>query len=284
MKKKILHILHGREKQITKDDVVRQPLPHMDFRFANPFIVLHHLGPKEITPGQQLRMHPHPHRGFAPVTFMLQGEGYHQDSAGHSEIIKAGDVQWMFAGKGILHSEGPTAELSYKGGIQELIQLWVNVPAGNKFDEPTYQSATKAGQPNVLKQAGVNLRLVSGSFDGQTGPIKTIMPVITVIGEVENGKTLQLSTTPGYWTLIYVIKGSICINQESIAQHNLIVFEKDNEEVILIAETDTQILLLSAEPIDEPIAAKDNFVMNTSAGIDQAIADYKSGMFGSLES
>ena len=128
MKKRIDHILEGREKQITKEETVRQPLPHSDFRFANPFIVLHHLGPSAIAPGQELRIHPHPHRGFSPVTFQLQGEGYHKDSAGHNSVIKAGDVQWMFAGKGILHSEGPTANLLQKGGTQELLQLWVNVP------------------------------------------------------------------------------------------------------------------------------------------------------------
>lgn len=282
MKKKIKHILLGREKQITREDSVRQPLPHMDFRFANPFIVLHHLGPKQIEPGQQLRIHPHPHRGFAPVTFMLQGEGYHKDSAGHNETVKAGDAQWMFAGKGILHSEGPTQELSTQGGAQELLQLWVNVPAANKFDEPSYQSATKEQQPLVLEQDGVSLRLVSGQFDGKTGPLQSITPVISVVGEIAKGKTVQIAATPGYWTLLYIVKGCLSVNLETVNQYNLVVFEKDNEEIILSAEEDTQILFLSAEPIDEPVAAKDNFVMNTAEEIEQAMADYKSGVFGSL--
>ncbi|MDB4999590.1 MAG: Pirin-related protein [Mucilaginibacter sp.] len=282
MKKKIQHILAGREKQITKEDIVRQPLPHMDFRFANPFIVLHHMGPKDITPNQELRIHPHPHRGFAPVTFQLQGEGYHKDSAGHDEIIEAGDVQWMFAGKGILHSEGPTKNMLEKGGVQELIQLWINVPKANKWDEPTYQSATKQQQPQVLQQDGVNLRLASGSYDGKTGPLKSFTPVISIVGEVEQGKQVQFMATPGYWTLLYIAKGRVNINQETVEQYNLVVFEKDNEEVILTAEEDTQILFLSAEPIDEPVAAKDNFVMNTAEETNQAIEDYKNGVFGSL--
>jgi redox-sensitive bicupin YhaK (pirin superfamily) len=282
MKKKIQHILAGREKQITKEDIVRQPLPHMDFRFANPFIVLHHMGPKDITPNQELRIHPHPHRGFAPVTFQLQGEGYHKDSAGHDEIIKAGDVQWMFAGKGILHSEGPTKNMLEKGGVQELIQLWINVPKANKWDEPTYQSATKQQQPQVLQQDGVNLRLASGSYDGKTGPLKSFTPVISIVGDVEQGKQVQFMATPGYWTLLYIAKGRVNINQETVEQYNLVVFEKDNEEVILTAEEDTQILFLSAEPIDEPVAAKDNFVMNTAEETNQAIEDYKNGVFGSL--
>jgi redox-sensitive bicupin YhaK (pirin superfamily) len=283
MKKKIQHILAGREKQITKDETVRQPLPHMDFRFANPFIVLHHMGPKQITPGQELRIHPHPHRGFAPVTFQLQGEGYHKDSAGHDGIIKAGDVQWMFAGKGVLHSEGPTAELLNNGGTQELIQLWINVPQANKWDEPSYQLATNAQLPKVLQEDGINLRLASGSYDGKIGPLKSYTPIVSIIGEIAQGKQVQLMATPGYWTLLYIAKGSVTVSQETIDQYNLIVFEKDNEEIILTAEEDAQILFLSAEPIEEPVAAKDNFVMNTAEETNHAIEDYKNGVFGTLE-
>lgn len=282
MQKKIEHILLGREKQITKEEKVRQPLPHKDFRFANPFIVLHHMGPQTIAPGGEFRIHPHPHRGFSPVTFQLQGEGYHMDNAGHEEIIRAGDVQWMFAGKGLLHSEGPTAELLKAGGTQELIQIWVNVPAAHKWDEPSYQSATKAMQPQVLKQDGVNLRLASGAYEGQTGPLKSFTPVISIIGEIEKGKRVQFTAIPGYWTLLYVAKGAVTINAETIDIHNLVVFEKGNEEIIITAEQDAQILILSALPIDEPVAAIDNFVMNTKEETHQAIEDYKNGLFGTL--
>ena len=283
MKKRIVHILEGREKQITKEETVRQSLPHKDFRFANPFIVLHHLGPTAIAPGQELRIHPHPHRGFAPVTFQLQGEGYHKDSAGHDEVIKTGDVQWMFAGKGILHSEGPTAGLLQKGGTQELLQLWVNVPKVHKWDEPSYQSATKNEQPQVLQQEGVDLHLASGIYEGKTGPMKSFTPVTSIIGSIKKSKQVQFMAKPGYWTLLYVAKGSVCINQETVRQYNLVVFEKENEEIILTAEEDAEILFLSAEPIDEPVAAKDNFVMNTPGEIEQAIADYDNGVFGTLD-
>ncbi len=282
MKKSIEHILFGREKQITKEETVRQPLPHKDFRFANPFIVLHHMGPKAILAGETLRIHPHPHRGFAPVTFQLLGEGYHKDNAGHDEIIRAGDVQWMFAGKGILHSEGPAEALLQKGGIQEFIQLWINVPKDHKWDAPFYQSATKVQQPPVLQQAGVNLRLASGTYDGQTGPLESFTPVISIIGEIVKGKQVQFTAIPGYWTLLYVANGTVNINQETIVQHNLVVFQKENDEVIVTAEEDAQVLFLSAEPINEPVAAKDNFVMNTQEETEQAITDYKNGVFGEL--
>lgn len=284
MKKQITHILLGREKRITEEESVLQPLPHKDFRFANPFIVLHHMLPEQITPGQKLRIHPHPHRGFSPVSFFLQGEGYHKDNAGHDETIRPGDVQWMFAGKGILHSEGPSQHMLDQGGIQEMIQIWVNVPKAHKWDDPAYQAATKAQLPEVLKQDGVSLRLASGDYDGQTGPMKSFTPVISVIGEIAAGSDVRFLVTPGYWTLLYIVKGTVLVNDSgTVDKHNLIVFDKEGDEFTLSAQEDSQILLLSAEPIDEPVAAKDNFVMNTPEEVEQAITDYKNGVFGTLE-
>ena len=275
MQKKITHILNGREKEIAPGEKVLQPLPHAEFRFANPFIVLHHLPPRTIEAGSQIRLPMHPHRGFSPVTFQLQGEGFHLDNAGNEGYIGPGDVQWMFAGRGIVHSEGPTPRMLEQGGVREIIQLWINAPGAHKFDEPYYQSAPKELQPPVLEQEGVHLRLASGLFEGHTGPLKSFTPVITISGDIEKGRRVQLSATPGYWTLLYIARGAVCINSESIAEHHLIVFEKDNDELIITAETDTQLLFLSAQPIDEPVAARDNFVMNTPQQIDEAIADYQ---------
>ncbi|RYG53057.1 MAG: pirin family protein, partial [Chitinophagaceae bacterium] len=199
--KKIDHILYGREKKITEDETVRQSLPHKDFRFANPFIVIHHAGPTIIEPGQQSRINPHPHRGFSPYTFMLQGEGFHRDNAGNDKVIRAGGVQWMFAGKGIMHSEGPTPEMLSRGGMFELIQLWINAPAVKKTDQPFYQAAEKEELPHVLQQEGVDFRLASGDYDGQTGPIKNFTPVISIIGEMATGKHGHFEATPGlsFW-------------------------------------------------------------------------------------
>ena len=283
MQKEIEHILAGREKKITEEDTVLQSLPHKDFRFANPFVVLHHMIPSFIAPGGQMRIHPHPHRGFAAVTFQLQGSGYHKDSSGHYETINAGDVQWMFAGKGLLHSEGPTAEMLQTGGLFELIQLWVNVPASHKWDDPSYQSVMKTMQPLVQQQEGVNLRLSSGSYEGKAGALKSFTPVIAIIGEIMKGRRVQFIAVPGYWTLLYVINGTVNINKEIVHMHNLVVFEKENNEIIITAEEDAQILFLSAEPINEPVAAKGNFVMNTPEEIEQAFEDFKNGMLGTLD-
>ncbi|RYY69009.1 MAG: pirin family protein [Chitinophagaceae bacterium] len=282
MQKKIEYILKGREKQITQNESVLQPLPHADFRFANPFIVLHHQLPKTIAAGSKARIHPHPHRGFAPVTLVLQGEGFHQDNAGHSETVVAGDVQWMFAGKGLLHSEGPSDNILKNGGVQEFIQLWINVPRDKKMSAPFYQTAKAADQPRILEQDGVDLKLSAGEMDGKSGPLQSFTPVTIVNGSIEAGNRMLVPAIPGYWTLLYIIKGRLNINQEAVDEHNLVVFEKENDEILLCAEEDVQILFLSAEPINEPIAAKDNFVMNSMDEIDQAMEDYKKGVFGNL--
>lgn len=284
MKKNIAHILLGREKKITEDETILQPLPHKDFRFANPFIVIHHGGPKHIPPGHKERIHPHPHRGFSPYTFMLQGEGFHRDNAGNDEVIKAGGVQWMFAGKGVLHSEGPTPELLASGGTHEFIQLWINAPAARKREDPFYQAANKEELPKVLVKEGVEFRLASGNYEGKTGPIQQFTPIISMIGEMQRTAEVKLEAIPGYWTLLYVAKGSIEVNGTNVDEHHLVVFDKEYSDVEVLALEDAQLLFLSAEPIEEPVAAKDNFVMNTAEEVEQAIEDAKNGKYGTLSS
>ncbi|MDJ1467477.1 pirin family protein [Xanthocytophaga flava] len=283
--KKIAHILLGREKLITPTEKVLQPLPHKDFRFASPFILLHHGGPDTIPPGSENRIHPHPHRGFAPVSYILQGQFHHKDSTGNDQILNAGDVQWMFAGKGILHSEGPSEYIHHNGGTNEMIQLWINVPASHKWDESRYQYAAKEAMPAIFEEEGVDIRLVSGTLDNQTGPITiSYTPITSAMGTIRAGKTIRIPVVNGYWTLVYIMDGSILIDgTTTIEKHNLIIFEKEGDAFSLTTHTDATILFLSGEPIDEPVAAKDNFVMTTMAEVDQAIEDYKNGLFGTLD-
>lgn len=284
MQKKIIHTLHGREKHITETEVVIQSLPHQDFRFANPLIVLHHLGPVSLPPGAESRIHPHPHRGFSPVTFLLQGEGYHRDNAGHDAKIREGDVQWMFAGKGILHSEGATSSFLAQGGPYELLQLWVNVPKANKWQEPFYQIARKNELPRVSDLPGVNLRLASGEYAGKTGPLSSFTPVTSIVGEIRKGVDFTFQVRPGDWTLLYIARGVLTpAGGGSVPLHTLLVFEKPGDEVSFRVEEDATILFLSAEPLDEPLAVRDNFVMNTPEEITQAILDVQNGKFGSLD-
>lgn len=283
MNKKIDFILEGREKSIGEETVL-QSLPHKDFRFASPFIVVHHLPAQYFKPGSlQERIPPHPHRGFAPVTFLFQGEGFHKDSKGHAGTIKAGEAQWMFAGDGLLHSEGPTKEFLEKGGHYEFVQLWINVPAKNKSDKAYYQQATRDQMPALFEDKEIDLHLASGVYEGLQGPMKSFTPITAAFGTVPANKKFRLTATEGYWTLLYVLEGTITINEKEINSHQLVVFGKENTDINIATRQKTKMLYLSGEPINEPVAAKGNFVMNTQEEIAQAEKDYAGGKFGYLD-
>jgi redox-sensitive bicupin YhaK (pirin superfamily) len=283
MQKKLIHILEGRKKRITDTESVRQPMPHKDFRFANPFVVLHHLGPVTLRAGYEGHIHPHPHRGFSPVTFMLKGKGLHRDNAGHEAELDAGDVQWMFAGKGILHSEGASPSLLKKGGDYELIQLWINVPAKDKWDEPSYQVARNGALPRVLENNGGDLRLVTGFYEGQQGPLKSHTPMTILWGSLPAEKSVSLTVQEGYWTLLYVYSGEVSVDGSILHRFELGVFDQVDTDIKLLGSKDSGILLLSGRPLDEPLAVRDNFVMNSPEEIDQALADFQAGNFGQLD-
>jgi redox-sensitive bicupin YhaK (pirin superfamily) len=190
----------------------------------------------------------------------------------------------MFAGRGVVHSEGPTRELCENGGRQEIVQIWVNVPAECKWDDPYYQKFSPRKQPILFDQSGVTMRLAIGTYEGCTGPIETYTPMIGMLGEMEVGKRIQLSAKPGWWTMIYVIAGTINVCFETIKECNLVVFEKSNDEIIVTAEDDgAHILYLSGEPLDEPVFVKDNFVMASAVEVEQAIEDARNGKFGRLD-
>ncbi len=284
MKKQIDHILLGREKSIGDNEVVLQSLPHKDFRFASPFIVVHHMPERTYPAGSPPeRLNPHPHRGFAPVTFLFQGEGYHKDSAGNSGLLKAGEVQWMFAGSGLLHSEGPTAEFLARGGNYELVQLWVNVPAEYKMTDPWYQQVSNAEMPRIADEPGIDLHLVSGTYDDLQGPINPPTPVTAIFGTMEGGENIDFFPNEGDWTLLYVLDGAVIVNGEEIEKHHLVVFNKAGTDITVTTMENSKLLYLSALPIDEPVAAKGNFVMNTTEEIEQAEKDYAEGKFGTLD-
>ncbi|HJW16652.1 MAG TPA: pirin-like C-terminal cupin domain-containing protein [Flavisolibacter sp.] len=283
MNKKIDFILKGREKSIGEETIL-QPLPHKDFRFASPFIVLHHLPPRTYAPGSPPeRIHPHPHRGFAPVTFQFQGEGYHKDSLGNSGYLKAGEVQWMFAGKGLLHSEGPSKEFLAHGGTYEFVQLWVNVPARYKGEVPWYKQAAPGEMPLMIPEKGVELRLACGNYGSVQGPLISYTPIVAAFGSVDKDTSFSITATEGYWTLLYILDGKLQVNEQEVQFQHLIIFNKSGSEINIKALTGAKVVYLSGEPIEEPVAAKGNIVMNTAEEVQQAEQDYAEGRFGVLE-
>jgi redox-sensitive bicupin YhaK (pirin superfamily) len=263
---------------------IKQPLPSDELRQVSPFILLHHAGPDRHEPGTiNARLSPHPHRGFEPVTFLFNGKIHHKDSTGSEGFLQSGDVQWMTAGSGIIHSEGPSAEFATEGGEMELIQLWVNLPRDKKMTKPKYQDIKKENIP-LIKQDGIELHLVAGDYNNIKGPASTFTPILAMVVSFKNDSSTFIPIPQSYNALLYVLEGTVDTNGSTAKKLNMAVFEKNGEGISFSARSDGKLLLLAGEPIEEPIVSYGPFVMNYPGEIKQAIMDYETGKMGVLES
>jgi hypothetical protein len=254
-------------------------------KHISPFLLLDHAGPAEFTPTEQRRgVGQHPHRGFETVTIVYDGEVEHRDSTGAGGTIGPGDVQWMTAAKGILHEEFHSPAFARRGGALEMVQLWVNLPAKDKMAEAGYQTIVDADIPvlSLPNDAG-QLRLIAGEFAGASGPARTFTPIDVWDLRLNPGKPVTLDLHAGRNTALVILRGTLLINGQEIArQGQLALFERDGRQVTLESNDDAKVLLLSGEPIDEPIVGHGPFVMNTEQEIHQAFADFQSGKFGRM--
>ena len=254
-------------------------------KHISPFLLLDHAGPAEFTPTSQRRgVGQHPHRGFETVTIVYKGEVEHRDSTGAGGIIGPGDVQWMTAASGILHEEFHSEAFAQRGGTLEMVQLWVNLPATDKMAEPGYQTILDGDIPTLaLKDGTGSLRLIAGEFDGRTGPARTFTPIDVWDLRLTAGKAVTLDLHEGRNTALVVLRGTVQVNGlELVREGQLALFERVGDQLALEASSDAVVLLLSGEPIDEPIVGHGPFVMNSEAEIHQAFADFQSGRFGQM--
>jgi len=254
-------------------------------KHISPFLLLDHAGPAEFTPTEQRRgVGQHPHRGFETVTIVYDGEVEHRDSTGAGGTIGPGDVQWMTAAKGILHEEFHSPAFARRGGALEMVQLWVNLPAKNKMAEAGYQTIVDADIPVLpLANDAGQLRLIAGEFAGASGPARTFTPIDVWDLRLNPGKPVTLDLHAGRNTALVILRGTLLINGQEIARPGqLALFERDGRQVTLESHDDAKVLLLSGEPIDEPIVGHGPFVMNTEQEIHQAFADFQSGKFGRM--
>lgn len=265
---------------------VRQPLPAGKLEQISPFVLLHHAGPTQHPANAaEERLSPHPHRGFEPVTFLFSGKLHHKDSAGNEGLLESGDVQWMTAGSGILHSEGPSPAFAKEGGTLELIQLWVNLPRDYKMTAPKYQDLKRDSFPLLLKDDDkLRVRVVAGGVEDQTGPASTFSPILALMLDFDEGAHATFSIPHGYNALLYVLDGDVESNTKRIERYNLAQFDTEGDGVEIKTFSKGHALLLAGEPINEPVVSYGPFVMNYPGEIKQAILDYESGKMGVLES
>ncbi|MBT2375250.1 pirin family protein [Pseudomonas fluorescens] len=256
-------------------------------KHISPFLLLDHAGPADFTPTEQRRgVGQHPHRGFETVTIVYKGEVEHQDSTGAGGTIGPGDVQWMTAAKGILHEEFHSEAFARSGGALEMVQLWVNLPAKDKMTDAGYQTILDSDIPALpLADNAGSLRLIAGEFAGVKGPAHTFTPIDVWDVRLNAGKAVTLDLHEGRNTALVVLKGTVQINGVELAREGqLVLFERDGDQLSLESNNDATFLLLSGEPIDEPIVGHGPFVMNTEQEIHQAFVDFQSGEFGQMHS
>ncbi len=249
----------------------------------SPFLLLDHAGPHRFGPSRHVRgVGPHPHRGFETVTLVYQGALEHRDSAGNGGRIGEGDVQWMTAGAGIVHEEYHAPAFAERGGILEMVQLWVNLPARDKSAPPAYQTLLDAEIPRVdLEGNAGQVRVVAGSYLDRAGPARTFTPINIWDLRLVAGGDARLEVPEGHTTLLVVLEGTLLVNGERIVRdESVVAFERRGEALHLEANNDAKLLLLSGEPLNEPVAGQGPFVMNHEAELHQAFADFQTGKFG----
>lgn len=266
---------------------LRQPIPTQHIDRIDPFILLHHYGPYDISEhNNPFDLGPHPHRGFEPITFLIQGEQFHRDSLGNESVVKSGDVQWTTAGRGIIHAEAPTKDFVKKGGVLEGIQLWLNLPADKKMMEANYQHIKNDDFKVVTsKDDKVKIQIIAGELDGVNGRIKTQTAVNAFMVHVNSHGVFDIKVPNTHKATIYLLKGNVSINNSEVLEINknqLIEFNQDGEGFSIKGYADSTLLFLSGVPIAEPVKTYGPYVMNTQTEIMEAMRDYQMGKMGFL--
>jgi len=286
----------------TIESVLSPPPPHMvgnGFRVHNflpghlrnearmsPFFLMDYNAKIDLPPSDIPRgVGVHPHRGFETVTIAYHGKVAHHDSAGNSGIIEEGDVQWMTAASGILHKEYQEENFNRQGGLFQMVQLWINLPAKDKMSAPKYQPLLHSQMGKFeLADNGGEVYVIAGSYKGIAGPASTFSPIQMYDARLKSNSLLEMDFPENYNTGILILEGIVRINEsETVPTDHFVLFRNNGTSVKIEALENSIVLVLSGEPLDEPIAQYGPFLMNTQAELQRAVNDFNSGKFGYLE-
>lgn len=263
--------------------VVRRAFPSRRLSYIDPFLLLDHLD-SDYAPGGAAGFPEHPHRGFETVTYVLAGKMKHKDSNGNQGLLGPGDVQWMTAGSGIIHSELPEEKFREAGGLMDMFQLWVNLPAAAKMTAPRYQEFKSSDIPVVTKVSDkqnsnqiISVKIIAGNYDGVSAPTTTHIPIAYFHINLSAGACFSQEVGVDDTVLIYPIKGRPSCGEQVIPSETLAVLKKDSDKVQINAAEEASFLFFSGKPLNEPVSRWGPFVMNTEAEIKQAIIDYQQG-------
>ncbi|MBC7923037.1 MAG: pirin family protein [Ferruginibacter sp.] len=274
--------MHQAEYAPISDLVTYRVLPTSSVGRIDPFLLLNHHGPQVYKPNNGgLPFGPHPHRGMETVTFILNGDVSHKDSGGHESVVTAGGVQWMTAGRGLIHAETSSDDFKKNGGELEILQLWLNLPARLKMTAPFYEGRQREAIPRLtLDEGKVTVDLIAGDWDGHRAAFGSEIGVHLNTIHVKAGGKLTLNIPPDHHIFFYVIRGKLSANGTDVDARKLAEFSPDGGALTIASDTDSLLLLGHAKPLDEPVVAQGPFVMNTQQEITEAYDDYRRGKFG----
>ena len=276
--------LHPSHRDDIADLVTRRPVPGPRVSQVDPFLFLNHHGPQVYPANNRgLPFGLHPHRGFETVTFILEGELMHRDSAGYESVIRAGGVQWMTAGSGLVHAELSPDAFKRAGGPLEILQLWVNLPSGLKFTPPRYQGLQGDEIPALpIANGKAQLSLIAGEWGGASGPVESLTGNFMSTITADAGARMEFGGLARRNVFLYGISGALKVNGQAVAQHHLVELDLAGDQIEIEALTPSRLVFGHGAPIGEPVVAHGPFVMNTVEEIRQAITDYQAGKFGSV--
>jgi redox-sensitive bicupin YhaK (pirin superfamily) len=283
--REVQRIVHSQRLREGGGFLVRRPFPSADFDHVDPFLLLDEMGPVEYGPGEAVGAPDHPHRGFETVTYMLDGEFEHEDSAGNRGSIAAGDVQWMTAGDGVIHSEMPAGWIKERGGRVHGFQLWVNLPARDKRIAPRYQDVRAATMPTWRSPDGrATVKVIAGNALGVAGAAQTRIPITYLDVSLAEGAGVTLDIPESQTAFVYVYGGAVEVGKQArVAADGDMALLSHGDVLELKATRDgTRALVLGGQPLREPVARYGPFVMNTREEIYEAFTDFQSGKFGQI--
>lgn len=274
--------LHKAEYAPIADLVTYRVLPTRSIDYLDPFLFLNHHGPQVYKPNNQgLPFGPHPHRGMETVTFILEGDIAHKDNGGHESVMTAGGVQWMTAGRGLIHAEVSSEAFKKTGGPLEILQLWINLPAKSKMTTPFYKGLQKDEIPSLtLDEAKVTVNLVSGDWEGHKAAFESGIGVQLNTIFFKAGAKFSIPVPANHNVFFYVISGKLTVNNLEVEKLYLAEFNNDGDRLNISADEESILLFGHAKPLNEPVVSQGPFVMNTEKEIQEAYADYRQGKFG----
>jgi redox-sensitive bicupin YhaK (pirin superfamily) len=258
---------------------LRTVLPIEGTDAFDPFLVIHEQGPVSYGPGEAIGFDDHPHRGFETVNYIIEGEQFHRDSHGHQGVISAGGLQWMTAASGVIHAELPTEAMLSSGGRMHAFQIWLNLPRALKMSRPRYQEFDAARLP-VVRRRGAWVRLLAGSYEGARAPVQTVLPTTIAHLRLEARADAAFPIDDGATTIVYAMRGSANLGPQRLDAGHVAVSRKRRSHVALGArEAGFEALVLSAQPIGEPVVSGGPFVMTSREDLELAFEDYRTGRF-----